>query len=99
MGKMKTVTTPAYKFQSGFAAKLTKLVVTPLWKKFFFIFQSFMDFGIAKKIMDLYEKEWPLLVQRGKKDKENFCIFLSIEQWVSIRLEVFPAGMKVTRNL
>lgn len=61
-----------------------------------------MDFGIAKKIMGLYEKEWVAFVspERGKKDKEKlFCIFLSLEQWVSIRLEVFPAGMKVTKNL
>ena len=72
---MKTITTPAYKFQSGFAAKLTKLFVTPLWQFFFFFFQSFMDFRIAKKIMGLYEKEWPLLVQRGKKDKENYSAF------------------------
>ena len=42
---------------------------------FFFFFQSFMDFRIAKKIMGLYEKEWPLLVQRGKKDKENYSAF------------------------
>lgn len=50
-----------------------------------------MDFRDCKKIMGLYEKEWVAFVsQRGKKDKKTILHFhLSLEQWVSIRLEVF----------
>ena len=37
-------------------------------KKIIFLFQSFMDFGIAKKIMGLYEKEWVAFVSpEGEK--------------------------------
>lgn len=57
---------PSHKFQSDFAAML---VLVPPSEKNSFIFQTFMDFGIAEKIVGLYEEGWPLSTRRGKKRK------------------------------
>lgn len=49
---------PAYKFQSVFAAKLTKLVVTPLWKIFF-------SFSKVLWILELQRKLWACMKRSG----------------------------------